>query len=1534
MEGNRHFISLPLRVGTLFAALAWSTIASSASSPETLDRLFAEKKWEASAQAAYEVLVSQPSSGDAAAKGAFALFQKGYPNAALVFLKRLTPAQWQQLRAKDADFVELISLLQKKIPLTVLNTRIDGVEAAGSYLRDENLFAKGREAFENKRWDIARESLNAINSSSRYFSSAHYLLAVAAVEEKNYDLAALEITRMFEPTTLGQSTEFWKNLRSEVSQEAGASLSVMLDPNLLNRLKHTGQLGTIAIARIHYAKKEFDLAIQNYDKVPQGSPYYSRAQLEKIWTYLQLNQHEKAADLAKQVGKDENFEAVEAKMIHAIIFADKRDSAGARQQVQAFLEVYDKLNSGLQNYLKFGIRKALPGFVNADLEADKRVQELLHYEKVLASETVRLRKLSGLYPVYGVVAGNLELLRGGVDKEVGRVTREVIQKRIEDLKALYVQAKLVRAETYLEDRESLRLEFRKKSGITEEMRQEHDRQLVQLLTTAVNEVEEVLPLMKEKNLFLQFRQAELLWELGRAHLILAQSEAKEKNNKIGEKYQTLAVKHSEDIADNYPKFPKHNQAVFFTGFSQLELGQDEKAIKNLTKYVQLYPNHDNVADAYRILADYEFDRNNFAKSIQLYNQVLRFEESQVVGYAYYKIAWAAYNIQDYAKAMLSLEKAILWANKSKGASHVVSLKREAKRDLITIYSEIGDAKQAYQYFERFIGEGTYDWANDLAKAYDESGQYEKAVYLFNVLIALDKSPEKNLEHYAAIIRCNMSLGRWSEVSESAKILAENYKKELKTPTAEGTVPLDAEKALRDASLAQHFEFKATEEPEIIERILALDRYYFDSFIEWPTAQDPLYKHAYFLYQKKRYPEAVEAYQMHWRRFKAQLKEPVREEAIRNLINGLEKLEAQKTEKLAEAKSGEESDKEAKKEEKPKQPGIGDLTEISKEAQEIVDFAGEYVKEYPKNEHTRTIAFLRASMLLKYSKMDEGIQETQAIFDADVEDKFGKAAIQNLRVAYYKQKNWEATFNWATAMLERPDPKMRPYHKDLGLIREESLFLWADKTEDHVAAAKLFLTAARDPRMNRLKQNSLFNAIIRYHKAEDKIQVLELSKELEAMGAPAKDLVAELNGIRAAMYQEAGDYVTALPLFEKFLAKPGKDVTPDVLQQARLNTALIAQGAGKKKEAVGLYNQYIQGEKDKEGAGVRQAQAALKYMQAQVNRKPAATYSGWAALEAKREKFEVAPLPAKGSLGARIKQGAANLEALAKQFFDVSASADTPVQFAYEAYCSVPYLYQAFSRAVIKLGEGVPEASREAVTAQLRKVTDPMDERVLATAKDCIEKSVAARHTGPIYHEVNKQWGWERDAGEVQLVTNFVDALASGSPWMQPSPLKRTEAQIIQSHLEGKGDLDSWYALGVIRMNEGKWQLGRLTLIDALSKKPEEKKDDQKENKDTETPEQKLARHKARIMNALAIVEWADSKPEVTTLLALFEKAAGEGSPKAYLNLALLHLREGRKEEGFTALKKGLEMGALDDNPQLKETLTRALPKPAGAEAQQ
>ena len=62
------------------------------------------------------------------------------------------------------------------------------------------------------------------------------------------------------------------------------------------------------------------------------------------------------------------------------------------------------------------------------------------------------------------------------------------------------------------------------------------------------------------------------------------------------------------------------------------------------------------------------------------------------------------------------------------------------------------------------------------------------------------------------------------------------------------------------------------------------------------------------------------------------------------------------------------------------------------------------------------------------------------------------------------------------------------------------------------------------------------------------------------------------GVRAAYYQEAGDYEKALPLYETYLKAPPKDADPTAIVQAKLNTAVLAEYSGKTQTAVNLYNQ--------------------------------------------------------------------------------------------------------------------------------------------------------------------------------------------------------------------------------------------------------------------------------------------------------------------------------------------------------------------------
>lgn len=1517
--------------GGLTAAIVAASSLASATPLDEMRAAFQKKQWAGVSQAAYDALRQDPRNSEARIKGAYALFQQGLANSALVMLRHLTPEQWKSVPQGDDRFVEIVTLLQKKVPLNLLSGKVTQLNenGASASLRDEILFAKGREAYEQGNAMEATHFLGMVSPGSRYFSQARYLLGALAVLKPDYEIASIEMGRVFEPTLYQQSTEFWKDLQTEITAQWGASLKVFLDPTDLAKTKKVGELAIMGQARIHYAKKDFDLALAQYDRIPKTSDLYPRARLERLWTLLQLNKHEQAQKEASSLMVDgSSFQAVEARTVRAVILADEGKTHEARAELDAFFDVYKRLNDGLQKYKNFGVTNALPEFVRYDVKNDKRVQSLGHYTRALDAEMGQLRTYhQQIYPVYQYLSSQLANLSREAKELERKITRDIVLQRLADLEKLHVQSRLIRAETFLEDRESLRKSV--KHDMTDDAKLAHDARLVELLSLAVAEVDSVLGRMPKRNPFLEFRHSELLWELGNARLILAQTKDKAKNEAEGERLRSRALALAEKVVADFPAFKKRDQAMFFVGFAQLDLEKEDLAMRTFQAYVQAYPGHENVPDAYRMIGDYYFDRNQFNLATENYTKVLGFADSPVVGYAFYKIAWCLYNDREYAKAMLALEKAIIWAQQTKEAQGLLSLRREARRDLIQIYSEVGDPKKALDYFERFIGADSYSWMEDLAKVYDEAGQYEKSIYLYNVLISMNTSPEKNILHQTAILKGSFALLQWDEVVKATRELIDQYRPRLVKPMPEGDVAFDAEKVVRDASLAQHFEFKATEDAQIIERILTLDKLYFDAFGEWPSAQTPLYKHAFFLFEKSRYAEAMDAFRLHWDRFKTTLQEPTREEALRNLLNALEKVESGKEGEKKNGNGTEEAKAGPKKEEPP--PNAVDAPQagpMAVAAKDIVKYAEEYGRLYPKSENARTIAFLRATILLKYDQLDQGIAETQALFNADNKDKFGKAAFGNLRVAYYRKKDWKAAYEWATHMLASPDLGMRQYEKDLSLIREETLFLWADQTKDDMEAGALFLKAARDPRMSRLKEKSLYNAIVRFHQADDRLQVLALSEELDKV-APKSESVDKLNGIRAALYQEAGDYATALPLLEAFLKKPSPDVSEPVMHQARLNAALMYQAVGKVGDALGLYREYL-AKAGSSAPGAGQAQAGIKYIEAKAKRAPAAVFKPWEGLVRTRATYEKAPIPAKGTLGARIKGGLQGLDAATKAFFDAAGAEDVSPFYAFESYCSVPFLYRAFVKGVDDLVAGLPESAREDVRKELEKVTSPMVTKGNDIAMECLRKSMESLHDGPVFREVNREWGWEKDTALKEKVASMILYLEDGAPWVEPSPVLKKEPDIILEHLKKQGNHDTWYGLARMRLESERWGLARLTLIDALAKvKADAGKAAEPKGKGKEKGEAPKVSLEGRILNALAYIEWRSANPEA--IITLFEKAAEAGSHLAHVNLSLIHLKEGRLEKGLHHLRSASDGGAFAPIPALQKFVDDLLPKPVEAE---
>src|SRR4051812_31788428 len=79
-----------------------------------LETAFSKGQWDATTEISYEMLIKNPNASLAKLRGAYSLFQRGYFNAALLFLKMIGHDEWKKLPSGLDRLAEIISLFQKK----------------------------------------------------------------------------------------------------------------------------------------------------------------------------------------------------------------------------------------------------------------------------------------------------------------------------------------------------------------------------------------------------------------------------------------------------------------------------------------------------------------------------------------------------------------------------------------------------------------------------------------------------------------------------------------------------------------------------------------------------------------------------------------------------------------------------------------------------------------------------------------------------------------------------------------------------------------------------------------------------------------------------------------------------------------------------------------------------------------------------------------------------------------------------------------------------------------------------------------------------------------------------------------------------------------------------------------------------------------------------------------------------------------------------------------------------------------------------
>lgn len=1428
------------------ALCLFTTPLARATTAADCESLFANEDWNRALQCTHELPNTLPEYRRLRVRTAIALFEKRLPLAALTIIGDLKGKTADTLTENETRLLELAALFQKKVPAPLLPSSLEqaNLSHVPSYLEDEVRYAKARFALSQNDTKNAATHFTSIQPNSRYYPLARYHLAAIALRENNAVQAEKFLVGLYSSQVMTQPSEVWQQMVTQFTLHWGPSFHVALDAERILKNQELGELGTLAFARLAYAKKDFGRALQHYDKILPGSRYRSVAQLERIWTLIQMNRQEEGQRAAVELSQDAtSFESYKAEPLSALILTETQKTDEARRVLEEFDARLAVLKDNLKQFVAAPRTVKLPQSLQADMRNSELRQTLDRFEADLDGELAELNSdTMRPYPAFQKLALRLSNWKKFSNDERVKLQVTLAKNQLAALPAIQRQSKLMLAETYLEDREILRREFLARSDRNQPaVQKEHDQRLAQLIEKVLTVIETSFPKVKSRPQNLEFRQVELMWELASAKLILAQTENKVEYAQEAETLRKQAVATMGRLLQDNPSFAKRADALFFKGFAELELQRQKEGLKTLAQFLKEYPDHEHAPDAFRILGDDRFESGDYEQAAPYFHKIVAFGDSPIVGYAFYKAGWSHYYLRDYPKALKNLELAMRWADVAGFQTSTFNLSRESRRDYIAIYAENENAEQAFKTFEKVFGDHYREALWDLGRELDKNGQFEPASSIYRRLQAQSQSASEKLALQTHLLYDLYRLRRWPELENEIT----STPNEGQPFTGEGKEEI--EPRLREIAIGQHFEFQKEATPATYNRLEIVDRHYLRLFGKESTSQPVRYELGLLLLNRKQYQPAIEELNEHWTRHKADLKEPLKEQALRNLLFALERKEAK-----------------------------AEGTKLSPNAELLLALTSEYRTLYPKGPNARVVASLRPSIFYKFGQIENGMTESELLLAENAADKFGTKAFQDLRVAYYQSKDWKRTVAWCDAKLA--DEKFAPRRKDIVTLRGEALFFWAESLGEKSDAAEKFEALAGDKRHADLRDKAAFRAFALYEKLG---QRKEATRILESY-FPQSQANAELNSwssMGAVVYQEAGDFEKAQGLWKRFLGLPGAAKEKELYLQAKWNLARITFATGNRKLAGELMGE-LQKESRGNAAQLEQVTAWLEKQKAGVSREPASS-PRWLQLVQARTQFEKRDLPKAAKPTARIAAGSKAMGDLVKEFVDFSKTPEAESYHRIESACSLPVLYQALGNKITRLGKGMSDKAKE----NLVKIVLPIETKAKELAKTCVDEGELALHSGPAFEAIRRQYS-PIGRGEAEKWAGLMERLSDPKLLLGFAPTS-SEKDLLALHYEGRSSDESWQSLTASRFFNKRLGLAELTAEETLRRYP------------------KLALPYG-VLGYAAFSRGANQEA-----LALFEKASQLGWPQAPLGNVLYYGRQRRYGLARAALRRSLDRGAFN-----------------------
>lgn len=627
----------------------------------------------------------------------------------------------------------------------------------------------------------------------------------------------------------------------------------------------------------------------------------------------------------------------------------------------------------------------------------------------------------------------------------------------------------------------------------------------------------------------------------------------EVDNRESRSWFDRTIKLYEAILRSFPRYTRADEATFYLGMTYKEIGKADQAKDAFTRLVKLYPQSNWLPDAFVLIGEYYFDRNDAFPALRAYLKATSYRDSERWPYAMYKLAWSYYNVEEYSKAIDTMKAVVAHSMEQAPGQQQrsIQLGEEALKDLVRFFADAGALDEAYEYFTRLGRKGLIrNMLQRLATLYYEQGKWDQSIETYRRLIMETPQHPENPAFQQEIISAYRKMDQRDRVLDEIRRLRTDYGKQsdwwranAADPEAQKTAEKTVENALRNVATdfnREARELKKARHPRAAAAFeSAIEAYYvyLEDFSDDRNAYNVHYDFAELLYMLKRYDEAYREYmkvvsmdpQGEHSRFCAESAIFAAEEMVKKEGGGDIKMKAEKVSK-----------------DTPPQP----LTDWEKN---LIAAARQYADLYPGDKKVEQAIYKTAFLLYSRFHFTEAAEQFRSVIARWPSSKTAEFAANLILDALKIREEFVSLRDTARAFYEQEGLGSKSFKQDMYQLWSAAAFTVIEQdfaaNQDYVKTADAYLAFFEQfPDFERLDY-ALNNAAAYYYRANrvaDSMRVRHILVDDERFGEKTRFYYRQLGALGydyerlANLEQATRFYDMMIELYPKEREKLAKD----------------------------------------------------------------------------------------------------------------------------------------------------------------------------------------------------------------------------------------------------------------------------------------------------------------------------------------------------------------------------------------------------------